>query len=113
MDSPPNRWTDPEVEIYFCVLCPDVSEILCFNNKTELETHLRDRHLKECSSDESHAIDLWIERHIKYQESLNKSMAQTIKTVPDRNKTIYRGCPVCDRIIKVCLHYSFILLIIY
>ena len=91
----------PQNEIYFCVLCPDIPEVRVFNTKTDIDKHLREEHLKDSSQEESHAIDLWIERHLKYQESLNRSMAQSIKTIPDRNKTIYRGCPVCDRIIKV------------
>ena len=98
----------PENEIYFCVFCPESTEpkgYTCFQDKQQLENHLRDIHLKDSSADERHAIDLWIERHMKYQESLNKSMSLSIKTVPDRNKTIYRGCPVCDRIIKVCLNH--------
>ncbi|CAG2111071.1 unnamed protein product [Medioppia subpectinata] len=87
-------------DIYFCVFCPDIPPIA---SKSGLESHLRRTHLNGSSTaavDEKEAIDLWIGRHMKYQESLNRCMSQSIKTIPDRTKTLYKGCPVCDRIIK-------------
>ena len=87
-------------DVYFCVFCSDIPPI---ESKTELEQHLR-RHLSDSTAaEETQAIEIWLERHLKYQESLNRSMSQTTKTIPDRSKTIYKGCPVCDRIISVCM----------
>ena len=60
-----------------------------------------EKHFSDCCSDEKCAIDIWMECHIRYQEQLNKCMIQTIKTIPDRNKNIYKGCPICDNIIEV------------
>lgn len=87
---------------FFCVLCQDTGR-LCYDNKKDLEDHFRDIHFNDSPSEEIFAIDLWVDRHIKYQESLNKVMTQGIKTIPDRNKMVYKGCPMCDAIIEVCL----------
>ena len=92
LDTSTNEFT------FFCVLCPTP---LCFVVKTGLERHLREKHFSDIYSDETFAIEIWIKRHIRYQEKVNKCMVQNIKTIPDRNKTIYKGCPMCDNIIKV------------
>ena len=86
---------------FFCVLCLVDKKKLSFGVKTELENHLREVHFKNSPRDEKFAIDLWMDRHIRYQESLNKCMNQSTKTIPDRNKTVYKGCPMCDAIIEV------------
>jgi hypothetical protein len=85
-------------EPYFCIFCSGEE---LFSNKLECEKHFRKEHFIDPKSEEEHGINLWIERHLKYQELLSKSMSESIKTIPDRSKTLYRGCPVCDVILKV------------
>jgi len=85
-------------EKYFCILCSGDS---LFANRSQCEKHLREKHFNNSEQDEKHGIELWIDRHLRYQESLGKTMSQSIKSIPDRSKTVYVGCPVCDTIMKV------------
>lgn len=89
-----------KTDTYFCIFCFGNK---LFQNKSECEKHLREKHFIDSKSEERHGIDLWTERHLKYQESLSKTMSESIKSIPDRSKTLYRGCIVCDLIIKVSL----------
>src|ERR1700712_1683654 len=103
----PSHSTDVSLgnQTYFCVLCnasnlpgTNVEQYQCFNTNIELKNHLRRCHLMESPPEENQAINRWIETHIQYQDSLNKSMRQSPRAIPDRFQTLYKGCLVCDRI---------------
>ena len=84
---------------YFCVLCPRVPSVLYFPSKEDLVSHFRSSHFRTSQQYEKRAIDLWISRHTNYLSVINKLMKQRIRSIPDCNQILYKGCPVCECIV--------------
>ncbi|XP_054153576.1 zinc finger protein 43-like [Oppia nitens] len=100
---------------YFCILIdnsrpatPDCVPMytrtndcfLTFRTLDLLRDHLLNDHLTNSVADKD-AVDKFMVRHLEYQDQLIKTMSESIKTIPDMSKTIYEGCPACDRIMSV------------
>ncbi|XP_054153733.1 uncharacterized protein LOC128952369 [Oppia nitens] len=73
---------------------------LTFRTRDLLRDHLLNDHLTNSVADKD-AVDKFMVWHLEYQDQLIKTMSESIKTIPDRSKTNYEGCPACDRIMSV------------
>lgn len=85
---------------YFCVICGSENP-KTFPDVECIEQHYKKFHFATSTKNEKDSVTLWLKRHLNYQVKLATSMKNHMRTIPDKSKTIYAGCPMCDMIISV------------
>lgn len=83
--------------MFFCLFCDDVKD---YHTQQNLKDHLVN-HFIDVPASETEWTSEWIQRHVEYIDKLRESLRDKPPKLPDGESILFKGCRLCDRIIKV------------